>query len=276
MATKKREIYARAATQLRTHERPVVAERRCPGAMGLYLFLLLQARGEQTDGDVAEAIAEASWGAPTTYRRKQAEALIEAGLVERVDRRLVVIKYAEHNDTTADIESAKAKARERMYKVRSPDVRRTQREQDGDVRRTEGGCSLDVPISYSISTSGSGSDLGDQDLPDRPSSPPPAAERYRNAYAAGISRGKCAPWVWPGTKYAEWDLGKIIAGHAKDPSGKAYRGAQLLEFIEHTAAEFASDVIERKKAQYYNAFEPKGCLRWLNEAEMAEEARRVG
>ena len=57
MSAKKREIYARAAVQLRSHERPAVAESLCPGAMGLYLFLLVQARGEGSDGDVAEVIA---------------------------------------------------------------------------------------------------------------------------------------------------------------------------------------------------------------------------
>ncbi len=104
----------------------------------------------------------------------------------------------------------------------------------------------------------------------------PVGARYQAAYAEGVTRGKGAPWVWPGTKYAEWDLGKIIKGHAVDGSQKPYRGDQLLRCIEHTAAEFASSVIAAKKAQYYSAFEPRGCLKWLNEVDMAEEARRVG
>lgn len=111
-----------------------------------------------------------------------------------------------------------------------------------------------------------------------PASKPPteAMARYQAAYAAGVTRGKASPWVWPGTKYADWDLGKILKGHAKDPNGRTYRGDQLLRFIEATAAEFTSAVIAAGKAQYYNAFEPRGCLRWLNEADLAEEACRVG
>ncbi len=156
MATKKREIYARAATQLRTHDRPRLAEKACPGAMGLYLFLLIQARGEQTGGCSSEEAAWESWSAPIAYRKKQAEALILAGLVARIDGRLHVIKYEEHNDTPADIESAKERARVRMYNVRerragSPDVQRTEPEHTGDV-----------PISISSSLSGSGSREGMQ------------------------------------------------------------------------------------------------------------------
>lgn len=265
MASKKREIYARVATQLRTHDRARLAEKTCPGAMGLYLFLLLQARGEQTQGCASEEAAWESWSAPISYRKKQAEALILVGLVARLDGRLHVVKYDEHNDTPADIEQAKEKARVRMHNVRERNAC------SGDVRRTLGERSPDVPSSISSSLSGSGSREGE---PEREADG--SLARYQEAYAIGISRGKCGSWVWPGTKYADWDLGKIISGHACDANKKGYRGAQLLRFIEHTACEFASQVIESRKAQYYFAFEPRGCLKWLNEADLAEEARRVG
>jgi hypothetical protein len=138
MATKKKEIYARVATQLRTNERAIKAELVCPGAMGLYLFLLLDSRGETTSGDVAEVVALASWGGKESYRAKQAQALIAFGLVERQGDRLVVLRYDEHNDTPEEIEAAKARARDRMYKVRerkvsSPPVQRTSCEHTRDV-----------------------------------------------------------------------------------------------------------------------------------------------
>ncbi len=163
MATKKREIYARAAVQLRTHERPIKAERLCPGAMGLYFFLLLDARGEQTHGDVAELVAECSWGAPTSYRRKQAEALIAVGLIERRDDRLHVVKYDEHNDTPDDIQEARKAAVGRQRKRRC----------HADVTRDTHVTHADVPISISISPSLSGSSSSpERDLPDRSSRPP--------------------------------------------------------------------------------------------------------
>lgn len=147
MAAKKREIYARAAVQLRTHERPIRAEKMCPGAMGLYLFLLLDSRGEQTAGDVAELVAMCSWGAPGSYRRKQAEALIAVGLVDRRDDRLVVVKYDEHNDTPVDIALARDAASKRKRKSRGHD----------DVTRDGRDGHAEVPISISYSLSGSGS-----------------------------------------------------------------------------------------------------------------------
>lgn len=273
MAAKKREIYARCAVQLRTHDRCRIAERICNGAMGLYLFLLLQARGEQTFGDSSEDAAYESWGAPISYRKKQLRALIEAGLVEFRDGRPHVVKYEEHNDTPADIKANRDATKKRV------DAHRERVAQANDVTRyndvTEPSCNGDVPISISISSSGS--DLGGElERGPGPASGETAGARYQAAYAAGIARGKCSPWVWPGGKYAEWDLGKIISGHAVDPNGKPYRGEQLLRFVETTAAEFASDVIEAKTAQYYSAFSPKGCLKWLNEAALAAEARRVG
>jgi len=110
-----------------------------------------------------------------------------------------------------------------------------------------------------------------------PSSPAerPIDSRQAAAYAAGITEAKGSPWVWPGGR-ADDDLAKLIEGHAKDPAGKSYKGDQLLRFLSFTAKEFAEDVIRRGEIQYYSAFEPRGCIRWLNEDAMIEEARRVG
>jgi len=113
VATKKREIYARMATQLRHHERCAIAEKACPGAMGLYAFLLMQARGEGTRGDTLEDVAYAAWGAPIAYRKKQAAALIKSGLVVKNGDRLEVVKYLDHNDGPEEIAANKAKSKKR-------------------------------------------------------------------------------------------------------------------------------------------------------------------
>lgn len=152
MASKKREIYARAAVQLRTHDRAVRAESVCPGAMGLYFWMLLQARGEETRGDVLEASALASWGAPTAHRRRQLEALIAVGLVERIaDGRVSVVRYLDHNDGPEEINANREASRSRVAAHRK----------GGHVTRytsvTNTSCNADVPSSCSSSLSGSGS-----------------------------------------------------------------------------------------------------------------------
>lgn len=180
MATVKREIYARLAAQIRNHKRAAKAEKKCPGAMGLYAFLLAQSRAEQTHGETFDAIAFASWGADTpamlTYRRKQAEALIEAGLVERQGDDLVVVKYLEHNDGPEDIKAAKDRQNTRQNKRRHPekhanDVAPVTR----DNTVTSRSCPPDFPYSSSYSLSGSSSESRSED----PDSTPRAREPRR-------------------------------------------------------------------------------------------------
>lgn len=147
MATKKREIYARVAVQLRTHDRAVRAESACPGAMGLYAWMLLQARGEETDGDVLEASALSSWGAPASYRRKQVDALIAVDLIERVeDARLRVVKYDEHNDGPSDIATNRAASTERtrLSRVRRSNASVTR---DSVIGNTDVSCSISCSLS---------------------------------------------------------------------------------------------------------------------------------
>ena len=46
------------------------------------------------------------------------------------------------------------------------------------------------------------------------------------------------------------------------------------KFVVEPKANEAAELIW--KAQYYFEFSPRGCLKWLNAAALAEEARRVG
>jgi len=154
MATAKREIYARMATQILNHKRCTIAEKACPGAMGLYLFLVVQSRHEQTHGETLEDIAFASWGAPTAYRRKQAAALIKSGLVEELAGELLVVRYLDHNDGPEEIADNKAAAKGRQDRRRHPDRHAAVTR---DNRVTEGVLSRGCPSSISCSPSGSGS-----------------------------------------------------------------------------------------------------------------------
>ncbi len=99
---------------------------------------------------------------------------------------------------------------------------------------------------------------------------------HREAYARGIVAGKGSTWAWPIGRDHDAAVHALIAAHAKDDRGKAYRGDQLLRWLAHTSEAFAADVIEAKREQYYSAFSPAGCVRWMNERHQAEEARHVG
>lgn len=275
MAAKKREIYARCAVQLRTHERAFQAERMCPGAMGLYLFLLLDSRGEQTFGDVAEVVALSSWGAPTAYRKKQAEALIAVGFIERravagADR-LVVVKYDEHNDTPEDIESNKAKARERMEELRAK--RKAEKAAlkaacSGDVRRTEGERSPDVPISSSISISLS--DLSGRDPePDR--SPTPIrfqagtapAHRAREVFEDAVAEAIGGTFALTTAPFHDRDLCLVLTKHG--PKGSTI--TEALSWLGDTVQAWVAatpDGDDRKPARLND---------WLNAKRPARGAR---
>ncbi len=255
-------IFAKVDVKLRDHHRA----QRAGAAMGTWLWGLLYVREHQTDGVIPDVSLRYAWVGEKAARRDAAR-LVEVGLWEDLSGSWRICRYSDKNDTAEDIAKRRAEARERMQRVRL-NKQRT----NGEPPRN---CVTEVPGSGS--GSGSGSDLISEGELEREAQPPEGSQaRYASAYEAGVSRGKCSPFAWSGSKYAAWDLGKIIDKFAKDPKGKSYRGEQLLRFIEHTAFEFAGDVIARNVAQYYRAFEPSGCLKWLNESADADEARRVG
>ena len=258
MSSKKREIYARAAVQLRSHERPGHAESICPGAMSLYLFLLVQARGEGSNGDVSEVTAYSAWSAPTAYRKKQAEALIVAGLVERRDGRLRVIRYEEHNDTTADIAAARAAAKEKKRYQRRPES--VPRDNRGD---TQGTTSV-VPISTSYSLSGS--DLSSERDPDPLGSPPepepsPADfdfgsapyHKARDVFSDAVSAATGSSFV---LDYAPFTGKDLCAAMSHRPKGSTL--TQALEWLAPVVGEWVTSGEARPLT-------PRRFNDWLNE-----------
>ncbi len=258
-------IYAKFDVDILDHAKLLDA-----GAVGrdLWSWGVLYCQKHQTDGALPMAAVLATpWGAGGKGNVRVAAKLVSVGLWERTDKGWAVCRYAKKNQTRSEIDQKKAEARDRMASVRA-NRKRTQERTSSE--QTENNSSV-----YREVVPGVG--VGVNDLPDPGGGPGEGSTaRYAEAYAAGIAKGKSAPYAWPGTKYAQWDLGKIIQTFAKDPSGKPYRGDQLLEWIRHTAGEFAIDVIAEKKAQFYSSFAPSGCLKWLNEDALATEARRVG
>ena len=100
--------------------------------------------------------------------------------------------------------------------------------------------------------------------------------KYLAAYERGIAKGKCGAFSLPDKRWHREAIGRLISKRAHDKRGNKYTGETLLRWIEHEACEFASDVAERDAAKFYKSFEPEGCEKWLNEVDMAEEARNVG
>lgn len=257
MATKKREIYSRAAVQLRTNERAIRAERQCPGAMGLYFFLLLDARGEETYGDVAEDVALASWAGKESYRSKQAAALIAYGLVERRDDRLHVLRYDEHNDTPSEIDVARSAARDRKRKERG----------HGDVTRDAPVTHAEVPCSSSISPD-SRSSGSDPDLPDRLPTPQVGAPA-RGPFAPGtagaveaLNRFQDAVATATGRRFAlnpapfhPKDLCALLNAHAP-PGSMTF----ALAWLWDTVAAWVGAV----DPKYVGGWTPSKLLDWLN------------
>lgn len=254
-------IYAKVDVKLRDHERA----HRAGEAMSTWTWGLLYAVEHESDGLLPAISLRGAW-AGERDAKKHAAKLVQVGLWEKTDDGFRILRFSAKNETKQAIEQRRKETRERVAAYRNKNVSNV----DSNALLTPASGAL-VPGSGSGSRSRSGSESREGE-----SERETAGARYQQAYAEGIRRGKAGAWSWPGTKYAEWDLGKIIKDHCKDTHGKPYRGQQLLEAIEENAAQFASDVLERKVAQYYSAFEPRGCLKWLNEAALLEEARRVG
>lgn len=257
-------IYAKVDVELRDHPKALAAG----NAMATWTWGLLYVRSKETDGFIPKAALRGAW-VGSAEALKHAATLVQVSLWEAVDGGWRICKYELKNDTKAAIAENKARVRERVT---------AHRDRVRNALQTPAAAAF-VPGSGSYSGSNSDQEIKiPEEIPPRAREPEatPSMARYQEAYANGVRRGKAGPWSWPGTKYADWDLGKIIKDHCKDSKGVPYKGDQLLRCIEHNAAEFASDVLERKIAQYYSAFEPRGCLKWLNEAAMLEEARRVG
>lgn len=267
MSHRKREIYARAAVQLRTHDRAVRAEQLCPGAMGLYMWMLLQARGEESDGDVLEAAAVASWGAPAAFRRRQIEALIAVELVSRSGDRLVVVRYSEHNDDRATITANRNASAEKKRRQRHPSIANDHAVSPGD----SAGTAPVVPISSSISISVSdlsGDRSRDPTSKDGAGFAPGTAgsEAARSAFESAVSTATGSPFSLARAPFHDRDLCAALNAHR--PPDLASKGdvlrwmATVVALWHHTAEP--------------QTLTPGKLLDWLNAGRPAKDRRGPG
>jgi len=105
---------------------------------------------------------------------------------------------------------------------------------------------------------------------------PPSQVHYQQAYESGIARGKGAPFAMPGNQRE--CLHQAILTHARsNKTGKEFRGETLLEWIGDHAEGFAEWLTKKPdEVAFYSSFGPRGFLKWLNERQRTEEARRIG
>lgn len=93
-------IYARTDVRMPTHRRFIAAG---PAAVGYWAAANCYSRGEELDGELpAEAIG-VLLALGETRGRKLAEKLVAVGLFERLGDGYMILKYAEHNETKAQI-----------------------------------------------------------------------------------------------------------------------------------------------------------------------------
>lgn len=165
-------IFARVDVAFRDHIRAGAAGE---GGRSLWLWGLLYARGQETDGFLPEAFVRGAWGESAEHNLELAERLVAVGLWERVDGGWTMLRYADHNETKAEIEDRRAKERRK---------KKDQRERDfNNLRRVSPGESPGDPRGIPDSDSDSGSGKRDQEAEERDrdararAAPPPSAPR---------------------------------------------------------------------------------------------------
>jgi hypothetical protein len=178
-------LYARFGLQLVSHPGALAAKE---DAMGLYVFCMLYSRTHELDGKCPRDAAEMGWSGDRKANRRRLQLLCspQVGYMRETEDGYEILKFAEFNETKADIEERRAKTRERVGRHRNACVTPPG---TSDVTRyrpvTEGVSNAFVPVSVSVSLSGS-----DQDLdPDRARAEPAprAPETPGGAFVAAAS-----------------------------------------------------------------------------------------
>lgn len=149
-------IFAKVDVKLRDHVRAHTAG----PAMATWLWALLYAREQESDGFIPSVALRLAWSGEKQARR-DADKLVEVGLWERADGGWKICRYEAKNDTAEAIASRRKEARERMQSVRANRTR-TNREPHESVQN-------EVPGSLSLSGSDQGGAGGKRVLrPDEP------------------------------------------------------------------------------------------------------------
>lgn len=217
-------------------------------AIGLWMAALCYTRGHELDG-FCPLDSVATIATPETV-----EWLIKVGLFERVEvdgvPGVIVLKYAEHNETKQEIAERRRLDSERKKK-RNPDGFRSGLQQS----------STKTPAVRPDSDSGSdsGSENGSGSVPTKL---PPGVVTHEvafwiAAYEVGASRARGFPFTFPKTEWRFADtMADLVAKHCVDKT-------RVSEWWDKAAFEFLRAVGGDDK--WRHGFGPKGMLEWWNE-----------
>ncbi|HYE90631.1 MAG TPA: hypothetical protein VEA38_06425 [Terriglobales bacterium] len=123
--------------KLRDHKRAAEAG----SAMSTWLWALLYAREQETDGLVPAIALRGAWVGEKTAR-KDACTLVAVGLWEAAPDGWRICRYAEHNETRAAIAARREEAKQRMQRVRSNKMRTHAEPRESEQRAVPGSRSL--------------------------------------------------------------------------------------------------------------------------------------
>lgn len=268
-------LYARFGLQLEHHQGALNAGE---AAMGLYAYCVIFSRLNELDGFVPTKAAERGWSGDFVANRERLELLCSdaVGYMAKVDGGYRILKYEEFNQTKADIEEDRKSARDRMRSVRA-NSRRTSAEHVSNKQRTCRERSVNVPNSNSISDPERDMDPEREAVTALPDWVQARDVEYMTAYVRGIESGKAGTYVFPMDSAALYELRRALTAFAKKrATGQPIKGNELLSWIEAAAHDFASSITSSGKAQFYSSYGPRGFVKWLNEEETKQEARRHG
>lgn len=238
--------HAKVETSLRDHPKALAAG---PAAMGVWLAGLLYIRDHLTDGFIPREVVPGLFGGGAHVGFRSVRSLVKVGLWVEVEGGYMLAKYAEKNQTKAEVIAAFDAARERMRRLRSSGVVRANK------RRTN----AEVPISTSISISSQDPE-GVQGEAEEPS-PETAEGRYAEAYAQGQRDVSKAPYPAPAEP---WERGALARFTQTPGWGRGLRGQELLDAIRAWSRDYRQARDER--AQYERGFPPKRCEEWARGA----------
>lgn len=120
-------IYAKVDVKLRDHVRAHTAG----PAMATWLWALLYAREQESDGFIPSVALRLAWSGEKQARR-DAEKLVDVGLWERGDDGWRICRYEAKNETASAIAQRRKDARERMQSVRANRERTNNNVREGE------------------------------------------------------------------------------------------------------------------------------------------------
>jgi hypothetical protein len=259
--------FAKVETSFRDHPKALAAELL---GLGLWLCALTYCRDHLTDGFVPEAAMMGFCGGKEN--KKAVKLLLSAGLIDRAPGGYFLSKYADKNDTKAQVEEAIEASRNRVRN------HRMKRGGNGDVTRfTSDLCNANVPPSPSLLSS-----LSERGEPERGPDPPMVAvavgpsrndnvvpeasepvplsaeDRYAQAYAEGQRLGGGgAPY--PVTT-EPWERGAINRFTQTEGWGLGLRGQALIDAITAWSRDYRR--AKDDKPQFEKGFAPTKATEW--------------